>query len=247
MKTCSKCKVEKPRSEFHRRGKNLLASSCKVCRSEERKAKYIENPDPIKERSRRWRQENPEKAKELDRLSRSKNAEKRSAQSKAWREKNLDKALESSRAYYAANREKLLAMARERRRSNPEKVASVKLKHYHAVQKHKPEFKAAEAARRALKRTLNRTGNTKRKRTEGELGYSFETLRSHLENNFSDGMSWDNYGEWHIDHIVPVMEMIRLGITCPKKINALSNLRPVWSHENISKGDGFALVSPLKT
>jgi hypothetical protein len=35
------------------------------------------------------------------------------------------------------------------------------------------------------------------------VGYSREQLRMHIEAQFSEGMSWANYGEWHIDHIVP--------------------------------------------
>lgn len=48
-------------------------------------------------------------------------------------------------------------------------------------------------------------------------------------------MTWENWGEWHIDHIKPVAQFIREGITCPKQINALSNLRPLWAHDNLSK------------
>ncbi|AVH85447.1 hypothetical protein Rostov1_00057 [Vibrio phage Rostov-1] len=50
-------------------------------------------------------------------------------------------------------------------------------------------------------------------------------------------MSWDNWGEWHIDHIKPVAQFKREGITDPKIINALSNLQPLWAEENLKKSD----------
>ena len=36
------------------------------------------------------------------------------------------------------------------------------------------------------------------------LGYTPEQLKKHLEKQFTKGMTWDNYGKWHIDHIIPV-------------------------------------------
>jgi len=68
-----------------------------------------------------------------------------------------------------------------------------------------------------------------------------------MERLFQDGMSWGNHGEWHVDHIIPVSEMVRLGVTCPKKINALSNLRPVWAEDNLRKNDGFDLSMQVNT
>ena len=57
----------------------------------------------------------------------------------------------------------------------------------------------------------------------------------HIEDNFKNGMSWDNYGEWHIDHIRPISSFPV--DAKPSEVNALSNLRPLWANENISKGN----------
>jgi DNA-nicking Smr family endonuclease len=81
--------------------------------------------------------------------------------------------------------------------------------------------------RTTLRCSLFRMGKTKVGHTIDLLGYSAEELRNHLESLFTDGMSWDNYGEWHIDHIVGV---INFDPKTPQSIvNALSNLRPMWS------------------
>ena len=68
------------------------------------------------------------------------------------------------------------------------------------------------------------------------LGYTVKDLRVHLENQFQPGMSWDNRGAWHIDHIKSVSSFFEEGITDPRVINALSNLRPLWAEENFAKG-----------
>lgn len=71
---------------------------------------------------------------------------------------------------------------------------------------------------------------------EKQLGYTVGQLRRHLEQQFEDGMTWFNRGDWHIDHIKPVVQFIKEGVTDPAVINALENLQPLWADQNRSKG-----------
>ena len=68
--------------------------------------------------------------------------------------------------------------------------------------------------------------------------YSWEELKSHLESQFQPGMTWDNHGEWHIDHIRPRASFNYTTPECPefKECWALSNLQPLWAADNIRKG-----------
>lgn len=50
---------------------------------------------------------------------------------------------------------------------------------------------------------------------------------------FKDGMSWDNYGEWHIDHIKPVSKFEKN--EKQSVVNSLDNLQPLWKDENLKK------------
>lgn len=78
------------------------------------------------------------------------------------------------------------------------------------------------------------------KKTTGSaklLGYSPERLSQHIERQFVNGMSWENYGKWHIDHIIPISHFLKNGVNDPKIINALSNLRPMWAKQNQEKSD----------
>ncbi|ELI5726094.1 hypothetical protein RRK80_004705 [Salmonella enterica] len=70
---------------------------------------------------------------------------------------------------------------------------------------------------------------------EIDLGYTAADLKSHLEMMFDDGMTWDNYGQWEIDHILSISSLLDMGETDAKIINALMNLQPLWSHDNRKK------------
>jgi hypothetical protein len=71
------------------------------------------------------------------------------------------------------------------------------------------------------------------------LGYTADDLRTHLERQFTRGMTWDNYGKWHVDHILPVASFIYETVECDEFLAcwAITNLRPLWAKENISKSD----------
>lgn len=81
--------------------------------------------------------------------------------------------------------------------------------------------------RMLLKNSLKRLGKIKEGKTIDLLGYSATELKEHLESLFTDSMSWDNYGEWHIDHILSVSSFDK--DTPINVVNALSNLQPLWA------------------
>lgn len=101
--------------------------------------------------------------------------------------------------------------------------------------KEDPYYTMLVVMREMLRRVRRLTGLKKAKRTEEMLGYSKGDLVKHLESMFQPGMSWENHGHWHIDHIIPVSAMLKRGIEDVKVINALSNLQPLWAEENHRK------------
>lgn len=76
------------------------------------------------------------------------------------------------------------------------------------------------------------------------LGYSISDLMAHLEKQFSDGMSWANYGAWHIDHIKPIcsFEFDSKDDNQFIKCWSLDNLRPLWAKDNLVKSAFDKLV-----
>lgn len=76
------------------------------------------------------------------------------------------------------------------------------------------------------------------------VDYTLLELKLHLENQFKDDMSWDNYGKWHIDHIRPIVSFNIIGYDCDdfKECWSLKNLQPLWASDNISKGAKYMEV-----
>jgi hypothetical protein len=79
----------------------------------------------------------------------------------------------------------------------------------------------------------------KSKKTKELVGCSLEELKNHLESQFKEGMSWDNYAfkGWHIDHIIPCAFFNLEDPEEQKKCFHFTNLQPLWWYENIKKSD----------
>jgi len=78
---------------------------------------------------------------------------------------------------------------------------------------------------------------TKQKSTWEYFNYNLETLKEHLELQFKDGMSWENYGKWHVDHIIPQSSF---DFTKDEEVNKcwlLDNLQPLWAINNLKKSN----------
>lgn len=88
--------------------------------------------------------------------------------------------------------------------------------------------------RNRLYKFLKLKGFQKQCKFNDYVGCTLENLKIHIEKRFSKGMNWLNYGEWHIDHIVPLASA-----KTEKEIYKLfhySNLQPLWGIDNIRKG-----------
>jgi len=70
------------------------------------------------------------------------------------------------------------------------------------------------------------------------VGYSAEELKQHLQKQFKEGMTWENYGQWHVDHIVPIRSFTYDKPTDTDFLEcwSIENLQPLWGAENSSKG-----------
>jgi hypothetical protein len=92
--------------------------------------------------------------------------------------------------------------------------------------------------RNQIRRHCKRKKNTK---TEILLGCNPNFFMKYLSNMFTEGMSWNNYGngkgKWNIDHIRPVSRFDLSNINEQKKAFNFTNCRPLWAIENIKKGN----------
>jgi hypothetical protein len=96
-------------------------------------------------------------------------------------------------------------------------------------------YKAKTIAREVIRKAISRGGYKKNSRTEQILGCDYETFKSHIESKFTEGMNWQNRGEWHVDHVVPIS--FAASEEQLLKLNHYTNLQPLWEAQNLEKSD----------
>ncbi len=69
------------------------------------------------------------------------------------------------------------------------------------------------------------------------IGCSWIDFKIYLESKFTEGMSWDNYGKWHIDHIVPLSSFDLSDPVQLEKACHYTNLQPLWAKDNLKKSN----------
>lgn len=159
----------------------------------------------------------------------------REAERKKCKEYREQKRLKNYQ-WRVSNADKVNAKRRKRVKEAPDIYRAHREKSYKKARQ-RPEIKLRDAVKSGIRRGLSTQGKQGRK-TFDLLGYSVHELKRHLESKFLAGMSWGNYGEWHIDHIIPLSAF---NYSTADDIDfqrawRLSNLRPMWGIENIKKG-----------
>jgi phage protein D len=140
--------------------------------------------------------------------------------------------------YEKANRERRTEYARNRYNDDPEirkAKTEYKMELYRTNPKHRADHNFSSQIRQSLRNGKN--GQS----WEALVGYTLNDLVLHLEAQFGEGMTWENYGEWHIDHRTPRtwFDYESVEETAFKECWALSNLQPKWGKENIRKGNRY--------
>jgi hypothetical protein len=135
--------------------------------------------------------------------------------SKSYRVSNPD----NNAIYYQANRNKIIkrTIAYESRKRASD-----------------PTFRILKNCRRRISHAL--VDGYKSANTIELIGCSVEQLKTHLQSQFQSGMTWENYGQWHVDHIKPC---VSFNLNDPNQQRACfhySNLQPLWAKDNLSKG-----------
>ena len=93
-----------------------------------------------------------------------------------------------------------------------------------------PMFRAIWNIRNRTRAFLkNRNNYSKR------LGCSYTTLIKHLESQFKQDMTWENYGEWQIDHKIALSVAYKSGEELFKSACHYTNLQPLWIEDHIVK------------
>lgn len=195
-----------------------------------------------------WRKKNRDKVREQNKKYREANPEKIKAYHKAWRDENRNHLNEQQKEKYWENPLAFKERNDRYRASHKEKVAESN-KRYREENKQKrtayernkrhsdPVYRFRSSFRCLILGYARKKGYTGTKNVWEMVGCDFETFLAHIQSQFEEGMTMENYGHgegcWNVDHIVPI---------CTAKtdedierINHYSNLRPMWARDNYRK------------
>ena len=159
---------------------------------------------------------------------------------KQWANENSKQIAERMRIYRQENADKLALEKSEYAKNNRSKINAKKSVYEKNRRATDPLFRLIKNTRKMVSRYM---ADGKCKRTQEIIGCTYEELKSHIEKQFTEGMTWDNYGinGWHIDHIKPLaMANTREEVIAS---NHYTNLQPLWCLDNLSKGATFEGVN----
>jgi hypothetical protein len=219
-KVCSKCKLVKKVSEFHKQKdkQDGYRSHCKSCRIQT----FKDNEEQLIKRRKELRQQNKDKIN------------KRVREHYA---KNIDIIRQKSKEYYQKNKERLLI--RDRLRSKKEHIKKRTCERLQERKQKDPAYKALCNLKRKIVSVIR--GNPKADTSKKLLGCTKEEFIKHIESKFVEGMTWENYGYygWHIDHIRPCASFDMSDPEQQRQCFHYTNLQPLWMKDNLFKKDKY--------
>lgn len=176
----------------------------------------------------------PQAKKEYDRMYREKNRDKINARIRKW--SKSEEQQKKKKEYKEKNREKLLQYWVEYRKrpGHKEKYNKYFKNWINKKLKTDPNFKMKQQLSHRIYLALK--GANKSKRTQELLGCTIDELWVYLESKFQSGMTRENHGKWHVDHIKPC---VSFDLTDPKQQAICfhyTNLQPLWAVDNLKKG-----------
>ena len=250
-KICSKCNQIKSIDNFYwRKDSNRHRNECKECQRAKTKIYSLNNSDKIREYckknkerraeynknySKEWRKNNIEYKKIVAKQWYKDNTEITKARSSERYKNNLEKEKECRKKYYRNNLDQWKEYGK-RRRNNPSYN-----EYFRNKRKIDPMFRLNCNIKTAISMSLR--GNKDGYHWEDLLGYTLRDLITHLEKLFKFGMTWFNYGKWHIDHVRPISSFNFNSYDDEefKKCWNLNNLQPLWAEDNIRKSNKILL------
>ncbi len=219
-KICSRCGIEKSIKEFHKKKSGIFGvrASCKECR----KISEPYNKNYHKKYKKEHRKELKLKSKEYYIDNRTSCIESR----KKYAAKTKIQKKEYDKKYVIKNKDR----RNKKRRIWQNNKSKTDL-----------NFLIKRRLQTRIYHALKDQNSEKKTSTIKYLDCSIQFFIEYIESLFIDNMSWDNYGEWHIDHIKPCALFDLTKIENQKKCFNYKNLQPLWAIDNILKGSKYVI------
>lgn len=207
MKLCPCCQQKKSLQAFslNAKAKDGRQNKCKQCVSAYMKKMREQKGEKLNEKRRLQYQEQIEKKRLQCKQSYWKNAEKR----------------------------RIAVSEYQKKPENRLKIAA-RLKKWKAKKlQNDPLFALKNRMSSLFRMALKVKGFGKTTKVAQTLGCTWPEFAKHIERQFLKGMTWENRGEWHIDHIIPLATAQTEDDVV--KLNHHTNLRPMWAQDNLRK------------
>lgn len=216
-KKCSKCYLEKTIENFIKRKNSKIGyyAACKECTEIQKKQYRKNNKEKISNQKKDYYIKNKEIIDQKNKNYNLNNKEKILETRKKWALDNQERISQLNKKWFQNNKEKIKNRLKEKRKTDINYRVSKNL--------------------RCRIRNAIKIGN-KKNTTKELLGCSIEELKKHLELQFREGMTWDNYGPyWHIDHIKPCCAFDLSDVNQQLECFNYKNLQPLLKEENLRK------------
>lgn len=227
MKSCTQCQTEKPLEEFFRCAAARTdgrKAECKECTKERKRGYNRKNSVKVAASLLMWKAANPEKVDAHRAKDATRQKEKRKNTPKRPRPPRMSAEIKAAKqkarhaAWRAKNAQHISNYTKQKKAQNP-------------------AFRIACNLRKRLSFLVRKASATKTKQTLTLLGCPLKSFLLYLESLWQPGMSWENYGEWHIDHVVPCAIFDLTKPDHQERCFHFSNLQPLWAVDNWRKND----------
>lgn len=221
-KICTKCDKEKELLEFHKQkdGKFGVRGDCKEC-------------------MKNYQLKNKKHIQKITKIYKDKNKEKTRENNKRYYVKNKKADNERCRKYYADNRKKEIKRKKAYSEipKNKRRLSKLHTKYTRERRQNDPSFRLLCNLRNRMCVVISK--GQKSLNTMFLVGCDMDYLMYHLQEQFTSGMSWDNYGAWHIDHIKPCSKFNLSSFDEQRKCFNFTNLQPLWKIDNLKKANKY--------
>lgn len=239
-KKCSECGTEyPPTTEFfyrHKRNPDGLRYECKECCKKYIKIYRLDHKKEIQEWKKRHYKEHIDEIKKYTKKHYYENKERINVESKKYYHKNKEIFREKYRGirqiYYQKHRCEKLLYAKNYRKLHQERYRELS----RLQRQNDMHYKISCNLRSRIRIAIKQQSAIKSAHLQDLLGCSIDFLKFHLESQFSEGMSWANYGKhgWEIHHIKPCALFDLTKEEDQKKCFHWTNTKPLWQKDNSS-------------
>jgi hypothetical protein len=217
-KICKVCGIDKSIDEFYLRKDSIdgYRNDCKEC---------------FNERAKKYKKNNPEKIKKLKHLFFERNKNDLLLKKQEYRKNNPEKYKAENKRYY--EKTKIIQKVKKKKWITENREAYNQ--YFRTMKKNNPLYKLSCTVRGRINNILKIKSIKKKYKTFDVIGCSSEFLKGYIENQFTNGMNWENHGQfgWHIDHRIP-LDSAKTEDEIYKLCH-YTNLQPLWWEDNLHK------------